>query len=164
MLGRLYPLQQENLEYSTNDYSETFLNAAEFRTWLDGIPGLFNHFGNPIDFKTLYPLYTFNLSKQVAKLKSSVVDIKIQVKFRNRAHGTITTAYALLISDITFSLTSDGSKMNVIYTQVCICTLKYILPFCIYGNIYLYKFLFYLCTCYCCIFVFVPTFGILFYS
>ena len=77
MLGRLYPMQQENLTYSSNQYSKAFLNASEFRTWLDSVPGLFNHLGiNRVDFKTLYPLYAFNLSKQIAKLKSSVVDIK----------------------------------------------------------------------------------------
>ena len=35
----------------------------------------------PSDHKTLFPLFTFDVSKQKEKLKSSVVDIKIKVNF-----------------------------------------------------------------------------------
>ena len=35
----------------------------------------------PSDYKTPYPLFTFDVSKQKEKLKSSVVDIKIKANF-----------------------------------------------------------------------------------
>ena len=111
MLGRLYPLQAEVLRFSDNDYSLAYGNAADFRALMDGTPDMFSHMGiNPIDFKTLYPLYVFDLSKQIAKLRSGVVDINIKVKFRENPAAN-TTAYALTISDKIFSLNGDGTKM-----------------------------------------------------
>ena len=48
----------------------------------------------PRDYKTLYPLFTFNVSKQKEKLKSSVVDIKIKANFtENVQHKRICTGY-----------------------------------------------------------------------
>ena len=38
---------------------------------------------SPADYKTLYPLFVFDVSKQSEKLKSSVVDVQIRaIKFR----------------------------------------------------------------------------------
>ena len=60
MLGRLYPSQAEVLNFSENQYSKAYNNVAQFRELFDGTPELFSHFGiNPIDFKTLYPLFVF---------------------------------------------------------------------------------------------------------
>ena len=48
------------------------------------------------DDKTLYPLFTFDVSKQKEKLKSSVVDIQILANFPencSRQHKSICTGY-----------------------------------------------------------------------
>ena len=52
----------------------------------------------PIDYKTLYPLFTFDVSKQKDKLKSSVVDIQIKENFTENVPAN-TRAFALVISD-----------------------------------------------------------------
>ena len=68
----------------------------------------------PSDYKTLYPLFTFDVSKQKEKLKSSVVDIQIKANFTENVSAD-TRAFALVISDKMLSFQSDGKKMSVIY-------------------------------------------------
>ena len=52
----------------------------------------------PSDYKTLYHLFTFVVSKQKEKLKSSVVDIQINLNFTENVPANI-RAFALIISD-----------------------------------------------------------------
>ena len=68
----------------------------------------------PSDYKTLYPLFTFDVTKQKEKLKSSVVDIKIKANFIENVPAN-TRAFALAISDKMLSFQSDGNKMSMIY-------------------------------------------------
>ena len=68
----------------------------------------------PSDYKTLYPLFTFGVSKQKEKLKSSVVDIQIKANFTENV-PTNTRAFALAILDTMLSFQSDGNKMSVVY-------------------------------------------------
>ena len=68
----------------------------------------------PSDYKTFYPLFTFDVSKQKEKLKSSVVDIQIKANFIENVPAN-TRAFALIISDKMLSFQSDGNKMSVIY-------------------------------------------------
>ena len=116
MLGRLYPSQAEVLEFEKNDYSKAYNNVANFRELYDGTPELFSHFGiNPIDFKALYPLFVFNVSNQIPKTISAVVEVVFNVKFRVNPPAN-TTAYCLTISDKIFDLKGDGSKMRTYIT------------------------------------------------
>ena len=66
------------------------------------------------DYKTLYPLFTFDISKPKEKLKSSVVDIQIKANFTENVLAN-TRAFALVISDKILSLELDGNKMSVVY-------------------------------------------------
>ena len=66
------------------------------------------------DYKTLFPLFTFDISKQKEKLKSFVVDIQIKANFTKNFPAN-TTAFALVISDKMLSFQSDGNKMSVVY-------------------------------------------------
>ena len=68
----------------------------------------------PSDYKTLYPLFTFDVSKQKEKkLKSSVVDIQIKANLIENVPAN-TRAFALVISNRMLSFQSDGNKMYVI--------------------------------------------------
>ena len=118
MLGRLYPSQVEVINFPENYYSKAFNNVAKFRELFDGTPELFSHFGiNPIDFKTLYPFYVFDVSNQIPKTISSVVEVVFNVKFNvNPANAGDVTAYCLTISDKIFDLKGDGSKMRTYIT------------------------------------------------
>ena len=115
MLGRLYPSQAEILNFPANQYSKAYNNAAKFRELFDGPPELFSHFGiNPLDFKTLYPLFVFDVSNQIPKTISSVVEVVFNVQFGNPPPNA--TAYCLSISDKIFDLKGDGSKMRTYIT------------------------------------------------
>ena len=72
---------------------------------------------NPPNFKTLYPLYVFDVTKQSEKLKTSVSDIHVKAFFNaNPADPNNppvnTMAYAVIISDRLFHFVSDGSKIT----------------------------------------------------
>ena len=65
----------------------------------------------PSDYKTLF---TFEVSKQKEKLKSSVVDIQRKANLTGKVSAN-TGAFGLVISDKMLSFPSDGNKMSVIY-------------------------------------------------
>ena len=61
-------------------------DAALFGVKLFGLDELITQSNiTPSDYKTLYPLFTFDVSKQKEKLKSSVVDIQIKANFTENA-------------------------------------------------------------------------------
>ena len=68
----------------------------------------------PSDYKTLYLLFTFDISKQKEKLKSFVADIQIKANFTENVPVN-TRAFVLVISDKLLSFQPDGNKMSVIY-------------------------------------------------
>ena len=72
---------------------------------------------NPHDYRELFPLYLFDVSKQSEKLKTSVSDIHIKASFDDDPAGVDnppanTMAYAVIISDRLFHFVSDGSKIT----------------------------------------------------
>ena len=69
---------------------------------------------SPVDYKTLYPLFVFDVTKQSEKLKTSVVDLQIRAFF-DAAVPAGTQAYAVVISDKLLTFQSDGNKMSVVY-------------------------------------------------
>ena len=66
------------------------------------------------DYKILYPLFTFDVSKQKEELKPSAVDIQIKANFTQNGPAN-STACALVISDKMLSFQSRGNKMSVVY-------------------------------------------------
>ena len=72
---------------------------------------------DPSDYKDLYPLYLFDVTKQSEKLKTSVSDIHVKAFFNADPAGAAnppanTMAYAVIISDRLFHFVSDGSKIT----------------------------------------------------
>ena len=68
----------------------------------------------PSEYKTLYPLFLFDVSKQSKKIKYSTTDIQIKMYFNdNVPAGTL--AFAVTISDRLINFQSDGNKMSVVY-------------------------------------------------
>src|ERR1044072_3588381 len=67
-----------------------------------------------LEYRNLYPLLVFDVSKQSEKLKNSVTDIKITAAFQKNISKP-TKAYALVLSERILKLESDGNKMNIVY-------------------------------------------------
>ena len=68
----------------------------------------------PAEYRTLYPLFLFDVSKQSEKLKYSTTDIQIKMFF-NADVPAGTQAFAVTFSDILINFQSDGNKMSVVY-------------------------------------------------
>ena len=110
-----YPAVDYNLSFTNHKFSRVYGDAALFGVKFFDMDELITQSNiTPSDYKTLYPLFKFDVSKQKEKLKSSVVDIQIKANFPGNVRNNI-RAFALVISDKMLSFQSDGNKMSVIY-------------------------------------------------
>ena len=66
------------------------------------------------DFKNLFPLFVFDVSRQMDKLKASVVDVSIRMDF-GAAIPVDTKAFVLTISDRKLKFQSSGNKFSVVF-------------------------------------------------
>ena len=119
-----YPDTDYNNDFITNQYSRIYGDTALFRKKFFNMDELVSNCGiNPVEFKNLFPLFLFDVSKQSEKLKTSVSDIHIKASFGPHPNPTNanpappnppvgTMAYAVIISDRLFHFVSDGSKIT----------------------------------------------------
>ena len=71
-----------NWSFSNQKLSRVYGDAALFGVKFFGMDELIIQSNiTPSDYKTLYPLFTFDVNKEKEKLKSSVVDIQIKANF-----------------------------------------------------------------------------------
>ena len=116
--AKRYPDTDYNNSIKTNQYSRIYGDATLFRKKFFNMDELISNSGiNPLDYKELFPLYLFDVSKQSEKLKTSVSDIHIKASFDEDPAGVDnppanTMAYAVIISDRLFHFVSDGSKIT----------------------------------------------------
>ena len=109
-----YPAVDYNLSFSSQKFSRVYGDAALFGVKFFDMDELITQSNiTPSDYKTLYPLFTSDVSKQKEKLKSSVVDIQTKANFIENVPANI-KAFALVISSKMLSFQSDGNKMYVI--------------------------------------------------
>ena len=111
--AKRYPdIDYEN-DFTINKFSRIYGDAATFRKKFYNMDELVsNHNINPVDYKNLYPLFVFDVTKQSEKLKTSVSDIHIKASFNGNNPPAGTIAYAVIISDRLFHFVSDGSKIT----------------------------------------------------
>ena len=77
-----YPAVDYNLSFANHKFSRVYDDAALFGVKFFGMDELITQSNiTPSDYKTLYPLFMFDVSNQKEKLKSSVVDIHIKANF-----------------------------------------------------------------------------------
>ena len=115
--AKRYPDTDYNNDFRKNQFSRIYGDAALFRKKFFNMDELVSNCGiNPTEFRSLYPLYVFDVSKQSEKLKTSVSDIHIKAFFDNVPGANNppanTMAYAVIISDRLFHFVSDGSKIT----------------------------------------------------
>ena len=109
-----YPLVDYDLDFPNNKISRVFDEAARFSTKYFEMDELVTNSNiNPADYKTLFPLFVFDVSKQSERLKASVIDIQVKALFA--AASANTEAFALVISDKLVTFQSNGQKMSVLY-------------------------------------------------
>ncbi len=110
-----YPAVDYNLSFPNQQFSGAYMAAATFSETFYGMDQLVTQSNiTPAEFKDLFQIMVFDVSKQSERLKSSVVDIQIKATF-NTAVPAGTEAFAVVISDKMLKLESDGSRMSVVY-------------------------------------------------
>ena len=112
--SRRYPEVNYDLSFPQQKFSRAFGDAVEFRSKYYNMDELISNANiSPPDYKSLYPLFVFDVSKQSEKLKSSMTDIQVRTTFSENPSKN-TEAYAIVISDKLLSFVSDGNRLNVI--------------------------------------------------
>ena len=109
--AKRYPDTDYNTSFSENKFCRVYGDASLFRKKFFNMYELVsNHNINPVDYKNLYPLFVFDVTKQSEKLKTAVSDIHVKMFFNRPPDNTM--AYAVIISDRLFHFVSDGSKIT----------------------------------------------------
>ena len=109
-----YPVVDYDLSFTKQQFSRAYGDAASFRSRYYNMDELVSNPNiTPSDYKDLFPLFVFDVSKQSEKLKHSVTDIPIKARFNENVPAN-TEAFALVISDRVVSFQSDGNKMSVL--------------------------------------------------
>ena len=110
-----YPTVDYNISFLGQKYSRVYGDAAEFRSKFFNMDELISSPNiNPTEYRNLYPLFLFDVSKQSEKLKYSTTDIQIKMHFSANVAAN-TQAYAVIISDRLINFQSDGNKFSVVF-------------------------------------------------
>ena len=102
------------ISFLATKFSRVYGDVAKFRTKFFNMDELVSNPNiTPSDYRTLYPLFLFNVSAQSKKLKYSTTDIQIKMHFNaNVPAGT--QAYAVTITDRLINFQSGGNKISVL--------------------------------------------------
>ena len=110
-----YPSSDFNANFARNNYAGFYMNMVNFVRQYYGVDRMVSSTSvDALDYKNLFPLYFFDVTKQSERLNQGVVDISVQMNFSANAAAN-TKAYALLISDRYIKFQSDGRKMSVVF-------------------------------------------------
>ena len=110
-----YPTADYNISFLRQKFSRVYGDVAEFRSKFFNMDELVSSPNiTPSDYRELYPLFLFDVSKQKEKLKYSTTDIQIKMHFSAGIPAN-TQAYAVIISDRLINFQSDGNKFSVVF-------------------------------------------------
>ena len=109
-----YPTVDYNIDFAKNMFSRVYGDAVEFRSKFFNMDELISNPNfTPLEYRTMYPLFLFDVSKQSEKLKYSTTDIQIKMDFRDNPPAN-TQVYGVIISDRLINFQSDGNKFSVV--------------------------------------------------
>ena len=109
-----YPTADYNASFPETKFSSVYGDAAVFRNKFYNMDDLVSNPNiTPSDYRSLFPIFLLDVSKQSEKLKYSTTDIQIKMYFNEVAPAN-TVAYAVIISDRLINFQSDGNKFGVV--------------------------------------------------
>ena len=109
-----YPTVDYNIDFAKNMFSRVYGDAVEFRSKFFNMDELISNPNfTPLEYRTMYPLFLFDVSKQSEKLKYSTTDIQIKMSFKEDPPAD-TQVYGVIISDRLINFQSDGNKFSVV--------------------------------------------------
>ena len=109
-----YPLSDILIDFPSNDYSIQYDRFDNYKRKKFGFNSLVG--GTQVNypaFKSLFPLFVFDVTNQNDKLTSTVVDMNLKFTFQDVVPAN-TMAYACIESDRLFNLESDGKKLTMV--------------------------------------------------
>ena len=110
-----YPTTDYNISFDEQKFSRVYGDAADFRSKFFNMDELVSSPNiNPSDYRNLYPIFLFDVSKQSEKLKYSTTDIQIRMDFKANPPAN-TQVYGVIISDRLINFQSDGNKFSVVF-------------------------------------------------
>ena len=117
--AKRYPDIDYDISFNENRFCRIYGDSSTFRKKFYNMDELVsNHNINPVDYKNLYPIFVFDVTKQSEKLKTAVSDIHVKMRFNTNPaldddnNPRNVMAYAVIISDRLFHFVSDGSKIT----------------------------------------------------
>ena len=117
--AKRYPDTDYDINFNENRFCRIYGDSSTFRKKFYNMDELVsNHNINPVDYKNLYPIFVFDVTKQSEKLKTAVSDIHVKMRFNTNPaldrdnNPRNVMAYAVIISDRLFHFVSDGSKIT----------------------------------------------------
>ena len=110
-----YPAIDYQTDFQKNEYAGYYKAMNDFKHSFYGVEKMISDCSiDGDDFKNLFPLFVFDVSRQMDKLKASVVDVSIRMEF-GIAIPAATNAFALTISDRKLKFQSSGNKFSVVF-------------------------------------------------
>jgi len=106
-----YPEHDLDLDFTSNRYVTGYQMLVDF---YEQVMGRESCSVRMRDFKSHYPLFVFDLSRQSERLKDVASDIRIKAQFDTNIPNN-TYAYALVLSDRELQIQGDGNRMNIIH-------------------------------------------------
>ena len=108
-----YPARDVTADFAKHKFVEYYQMFSNFSQDYYGMDPLTS--GTSMDlltYKTLFPIFYFDVSKQSEKFDQSVVDVTVRMKFGANIPDNV-VAHALIISDRRILFQSDGKKLTV---------------------------------------------------
>ncbi|XP_065640547.1 uncharacterized protein LOC136073109 [Hydra vulgaris] len=110
-----YPATNYNLSFPNMKITRAYRHASNFGGGYHNIPNPVSQCNiTPVDYRDLYPIMYFDVSKQSERMKDSTVDIRLKAEFNTPVPAN-TVIYALIISDRIAKLTSNGDRFRFEY-------------------------------------------------
>jgi len=111
--GRYPKIDYDNTNFTQQKFSRVYGDAAAFRTKFYNVEELISSPNiTPADYKELFSMFVFDVTKQSEKLKNSVTDIQIKAQFSASVVAS-TESFTVVINDKSLIFQSDGQKMRI---------------------------------------------------
>ena len=110
-----YPLNSFEIDFAKNYFDVAYTNFISFKKIFYGVDPILST--TPVglmEYKKLYPILFFDVSKQSERLKSGITDITLQARFTATVPAK-TVAHVVMVSDRKLKFQSVSEKMSVIF-------------------------------------------------
>ena len=109
-----YPEVDYSLSFPNNQYSRAYRDVATLSAKMFGLNELITECNiTTSEYKDLYPLFVFDVSRKEENIILSSVDLRIEAEFGSNVAAN-THAYALVISDKICSFKYDSMSLSVV--------------------------------------------------